>query len=177
LQGNPGAAYTPGVNTQKAKTLAWGLGKSRSGSPPISLAKLIEKTKMSSFAEAVKQAVSADEALDAAKMLSVDKKTRIRRYAEGGAIGGAAYPLVNAAGEAAGALAGHSSSGKVRAVGSALQKSFKRPELARNVTRGALGGGGVQAIRDGVELGRAQKTVQNFLHQHGRSGGSDAVRQ
>lgn len=157
-------AYTLVVNTQPAKTLIKGLGKSRAGAPSIGLQRLIEKTKMAAFSDTVKQAVSEDEALDAAKMLSVDKKTRLRRYAEGGAIGGVAYPGIAAAGEAAGALASHGP-GKLRAAGAAVRATLKRPDLAKSVTRGVLGGGGVQAIREGVELGRAKKTVSNFVRE------------
>ena len=139
-----------------------GLGKSRKGSPSIGLEQLIHKTKMSAF---VKAAVSADEALDAAKMLSVDKKTRVRRYAESGAIGGAAYPVISAAGEVAGALAGPKGQ-RLQHAASAARKAFSRPEVAKSVTRGVLGGGGIQAIREGVEIGKAKKTVKGFLDQH-----------
>lgn len=145
-------------NFSTSKTLSRGLSKTRSGSPSISIQKLIN----AGFSDRIKKAVSEDDALDAAKMLST--KGRARRYVEGGVIGGAAYPLTAAAGEVAGALAGHGS-GKLRAAGAAAKATFKRPELAKSVTRGALGGGVIQAVREGVELGRAKNTVRSFVEE------------
>jgi hypothetical protein len=158
-----------------SKTLARGLGKTRSGSPSIGIHELIERSKQKGFSDRLKHAVSEDEALDAAKMLSV--KGRARRYAEGATIGGASYPLIAAAGEAAKTVAEHSGSGRLRAVGAAARGALKAPEVARSVTRGALGGGVIQAVREGVEMGRAKKTVKKFVNERTKGSGVEPAPQ
>lgn len=144
------------------KTFA-GLSKTRTGSLPVGIKKLIERSHTSGFADRIKKAVSEDDALDAAKLLS--KKGRIRRYVEGGAIGGATYPLVSAAGEAAKGFAAHAGQGKLRAAAHAAKSMLKTPEVAKSVTRGVMGGGVIQGVREGVELGRAKSTVDGFLKE------------
>lgn len=145
------------------KTLAHGLSKSRSGSPSIGIHELIERSRQKGFGDRLKKAVDEDEAMDAAKLLS--EKGRTRRYAEGGAIGGIAAPLVSAAGEAARGFAAHVGQGKVRAALEAGKAALKGPELAKAVTSGALGGGVIQAVREGVELGKAKRKVQDFINE------------
>ncbi len=146
-----------------SKTLARGLGKTRSGSPSIGIQALIEASKRKGFADRIKKAVSEEEALDAAKMLST--KGRTRRYAEGGLIGGTTYPLVSAAGEMAKGVAAHSGSGKLRAGVTAARSALKGPEVAKSLTRGAFGGGVIQAVREGLEMGKAKKTVRQFVDE------------
>jgi hypothetical protein len=130
---------------------------------PVGIKKLIERSYQSGFADRIKKAVSDDEALEAARLLS--KKGRVRRYVEGGAIGGATYPLVSAAGEAAKGFVAHSGQGRVRAAAHAAKAVLKSPEVAKSVTRGVLGGGVIQGVREGVELGRAKNTVDGFLKE------------
>lgn len=150
-----------------SKTLARGLSKTRSGSPSISLQSLIDRSKQAGFSDRIKKAVSEEEAIEAARRLSENRKNRVRRYVESGTIGGAAYPIISAAGEAAGALAGRGP-GRFAAAGRAAAKVMNRTDLAKNVTRGMLGGGGVQAMREGVELGKAKKTVSSFIDDRKR---------
>jgi len=152
-----------------SKTLARGLSKTRSGSPSIGIHELIERSKQQGFADGVKKAVSEDEALDAAKMLST--KGRTRRYVEGAAIGAAVNPAMRAIGRGV-----EAATNAPRGMGSwraglarAAVKGVSRGELTRHVVEGGLAGGGVQAIREGVELGKAKKTVRNFISE--RSGG------
>lgn len=158
-----------------SKTLARGLSKTRSGSPSIGIQNLIEASKRKGFSDRIKKAVSEDEALDAAKMLST--KGRARRYVEGGMIGGASYPIISAAGEAAKGLTAHSGSGKLRAAGAAARAVLKGPEVAKSVTRGAMGGGVIQAVREGVELGRAKKTVRQFIDERTKGSGVEPAPQ
>lgn len=144
------------------KTLAHGLSKTRKGSPSIGIHELIGKVR-DGFESRMKKAVEEDEALDAAKLLS--QKGRMRRYAEGGAIGGITYPLVNAAGEAAKGFAAHAGQGKLRAAAHAAKAVLTKPELAKNITRGTLGGGVIQAVREGVEMGKAKRKVRDFISE------------
>lgn len=148
-----------------SKTLARGLAKTRSGSPSIGIQELIEKTRQSGFADRIKKAVSEDEALDAAKRLSEGRKSRVRRYAEGGVIGGLVNPALRAAGRGVEAVvnAPKGSGGWRVGFARAAVKGVSKGELARHLTEGALAGGGVQAIREGVELGKAKKTVKSFV--------------
>lgn len=158
-----------------SKTLARGLSKTRSGSPSIGIHELIEASKSKGFADRMKKAVSEDEALDAAKMLSV--KGRARRYAEGAAIGGITYPVVSAAGELAKGVTAHTGSGKVKAGITAARAALARPEVAKSLTRGALGGGVIQAVREGVELGKAKKTVRSFIDERTKGSGVEPAPQ
>jgi hypothetical protein len=132
------------------------------------LKRTLERAKTAAFFDEVQRkiATSEEEVLEAAKQLSVDKRTRLRRYGEGAAVGAAAFPVMSLAGNLAGAAAGPRGQ-RAEMARQALRKAVSRPELASNVTRGVLGGGGVQAARDGLELGRAKKTVQGFLSSHG----------
>lgn len=148
-----------------SKTLVRGLSKTRTGRPPISLQGLIEKSRLSGFSDRIKKAVSEYEALDAAKRLSEGRKSRLRRYAEGGAIGGMANPVLRAVGRGVEAAVNAPTGSRVGKAVAAI-RGTTRGELARHLTEGALAGGGVQAIREGVELGRAKKTVKQFIDNH-----------
>jgi hypothetical protein len=157
-------SYNPAVyTTSTIKTLARGLSKTRLGSPSIGIHNLIEASKRKGFLDRIKKAVSEDEALDAAKMLST--KGRLRRYVEGGLIGGMSYPVISAASEAAKGFTAHSGPGKLRAARAAARAVLKGPEIAKSVTRGVMGGGVIQAVREGIELGRAKKTVRQFIDE------------
>lgn len=146
------------------KTILKGLGKTRVGSLPIDITKLIERTKQTGFADRIKKAVSDDEALEAARLLTQKRKGRLHRYAESGAIGALANPAIRAVGRGVEAAVGAPKGmGAWRGgFARAAMKNVNRGELARQLTEGGLAGGGVQAIREGVELGKAKKTVQRF---------------
>lgn len=144
----------------KTKTLTHGLGKTRSGSPSIGIQALIEKSRQKGFADRIKKAVSDDEALDAAKLLS--NKGRARRYAEGAGIAATVNPVMRMVGKGVEAAANARGGGRAGMARAAI-KGITRGELSRHVVEGALAGGGVQAIREGVELGKARKTVKNFV--------------
>lgn len=142
-----------------------GLGKTRTGSIPVNIAKLVERTKSAAFTERVKQAlVSDEEALEAARLLS--SKGKARKYVEGGVIGGALSPAVSFGGNLAESVARKGFNR--RALASATAETFSKPRLAGSVARGALGGGVIQAVREGVELGKAKRTVREFLKQHNK---------
>lgn len=155
------------------KTIVKGLSKTRSGSPSISMQSLADRARHGGFADRIKKAVSEDDALHAAKTLT-HSKGRVRRYVEGGAIGGLANPALRAAGRGieAAVNAPKGSGGWRAGFARAAIKSVNKGEMARHITEGALAGGGVQAIREGVELGRAKKTVKNFLSER-RAGKKD----
>lgn len=152
-----------------AKTLSKGLGKTRAGKPSIGLQTVIDRLKkaeLEGFVTRLKAAVSEEEAIDAAKLLSQKRKDRVQRFAEGGTIGALASPVMRAAGRAAEAVV--STPGGIGKRMTAAGKASLRTtpgELVRHVTEGGLAGGGVQAIREGVELGKANKTVQSFLDE------------
>jgi len=149
----------------------------RKGKPPIGLdelarrvagrvrgkAKKSEDPVWGAFVESVKVAVSDEDALEAAKALSESTGSRARRYAQGAGIGAVASPAMEVAGNAAKALAG----GKgLRGAASAARDTVRKPELARFVTKGVLGGGAVQAVRENVQLSNAKKTVSDYLKEN-----------
>ncbi len=126
---------------------------------PVWGAFLRELTKLSS--------ISDEEAVDAAKALSESSGSRVRRYASSAAVGAVASPLIGAAGELAAAVAGPRGT-RMRAAKNALRKSLSRPELAKRVATGVLSGGALQAVRENVQLSKARKTYEDFLHEHSR---------
>jgi hypothetical protein len=151
------------------------LGRSRKGKPTIGLGKLVERTMekkcqdalWSSFFETVKIAVSEEEAIDAAKALSESKQRRLKRYGMGAVIGATSYPAVGLVGEAVKGYVAGSSGGRLRGAANAVRQAATAPELAKNITRGALGAGAVQALRENVQLQDAKKTYRSFLQEHG----------
>lgn len=145
----------------------------RKGKPPIGLdelarrmtgrAKKSDDPLWGAFVTAIKLAVSDEEALEAARALSEPPSSRARRYAQGAGVGAVASPAMEVAGNAAKALAG----GKgVRGAAAAAKDSLRKTELARFVTKGVLGGGAVQAMRENVQLSSAKKTVEDYLKEH-----------
>lgn len=145
--------------------------KSRKGSLPISIANL---TKQAAFFDELTKlatgAVSDEEAIDAAKQLSVDPRTRARRYVESGVVGGALNPLVNASGEFAKNFTEHQGSLKARALHgvAGAAKKLGKGEVAGTATKGLLGGMAVQAGREGLRLQEAKDTYRRFMQQHGQ---------
>lgn len=129
---------------------------------------------MSAFVEEVKRAVDEEEALEAAKKLTYGSKGRARRYGATAAIGGALAPVVTLGGNFAEAAA---TKGVRRGAVDAVKKTFTKPSIARDVARGALGGGVIQASREGVELGRAKRTVNTFIEQHKKQAGVEPAPQ
>jgi hypothetical protein len=137
------------------------------------LAELVRRMSMKKSSDAVwdgffdemKLAVSEEEALEAAKALSEPERQRTKRYAISGAIGGVASPVIGFAGEAAKALAGPKG-GRLSGVVKAFHAERALPELSKNVTKGVLGGGAVQALREHVQLQEAKKKYQDFLKEH-----------
>lgn len=160
-------SYNPAVLHRVSKTLSRGLSKTRKGSPSIGLQRLVEAAKLSGFLDTIKSAVDEEEALDAAKKLTYGRKGRLGRYAATGAIGGALAPAVSLGGNLAESVA---AKGLRRGAAEAVKKTFSKPSLARDVTRGALGGGVLQASREAVDLNRAKKTVDKFVEQRKQAG-------
>ncbi len=148
----------------KFKTLAHGISKTRRGSPSISAHTLVHGISAAQrSAKGVK--VATAEVLNAARVLS-ESGGRTKRYATGAAIGAATGPLVTLSGNVAevlGTAAKNLHGGRRAAVVEALGKSLSRSQLAKDVAKGVVTGSGVQAIREGVELHQAKKTVQNYL--------------
>lgn len=151
------------------------LGRSRKGKPPIGLGKLVERTmekkcqdaQWSAFFDAVKTAVSEEEAIDAAKALSESRQRRMKRYGTGAAIGATSYPAVGLTGEAVKGFVAGPKGGRVQSALKAVRQAAAAPEIAKNITRGALGASAVQALRENVQLQDAKKTYRTFLQEHG----------
>lgn len=155
------------------KTLAKGLSKTRSGSSPVGIQTLINRATHQGFSDRIKKAVSDEEALEAAKLLTTRRGPgRVRRYAEGAVAGGFASPVIRAIGRATEAAVGAPMGTGLRRVGlaRAAAKATSRGEIARHVAEGTLAGGGVRALRDEFEVGRAKKTVKKFLDLHSGAG-------
>jgi len=153
----------------KFKTLAHGISKSRSGSPSIR-AHTLAARKGRELADAAPSAasvkVSNTDVLNAARTLSESKGNRLRRYGSGAVIGAATAPAVTLSGNVAevlGTAAKNLHGGRRAAIGSAVAKSLSRPQVAKDLAKGVVTGSGVQAIREGVELRHAKKTVSNYL--------------
>lgn len=153
----------------KFKALARGISKSRSGSPSIRAHTLVARSDRSiapAAASASGVKVSNTDVLNAARTLSESKGSRLRRYGSGAAIGAATAPAVTLSGNVAevlGTAAKNLHGGRKAAIGAAVARSLSRPQLAKDVAKGVVTGSGVQAIREGVELRHAKKTVSNYL--------------
>lgn len=114
-------------------------------------------------------AVSADEALDASRVLESHPKNRIAGYRDAAIVGGAGNPLVRAAGRAASAAAAPGSKGKRLAAAAKGFASTDRSQLAQHMTEGVLGGGALKAVQGGLEVGRAKRKIMGFLGQEKKS--------
>lgn len=132
---------------------------SRKGSPPLALQTLIERLRKKTAAE-----VRVNEALDAARTLQQDPRTRLARYRNAAVTGGALKPVVHGIGRVAEAVATAPRGGRLAAVGRAAVRT-SRGELAKHVAEGAVGGGGIRAVQEGLEVGQAKKKVTKFLNQ------------
>lgn len=137
-----------------------GISNTRKGKPPIGLQTLINIVTRQK-----KAAVSEREAIDALHVLEKDPRTRAQHYRDAALVGGSMSPVVRALGRGvAGAAAAGVGGPKARAV--AFGKGVLRTnqgELARHVTEGLLGAGGVKAVQEGVEVGRAKKKLVKFV--------------
>lgn len=132
---------------------------SRKGSPPLALQTLIERLRKKTAAE-----VRVNEALDAARTLQQDPRTRVARYRNAALAGGALKPVVSGIGRAAERMA-TAPRGQRLAAGVKGFTSINRGDLARHVAEGAAGGGGIRAVQEGLEVGQAKKKVTKFLNQ------------
>lgn len=132
---------------------------SRKGSPPLALQTLIERLRKKTAAE-----VRVNEALDAARTLQQDPRTRVARYRNAAVTGGTLNPVVRGIGRAAERMA-TAPRGQRLAAGAKGLLATNRGELARHVAEGAVGGGGVRAVQEGLEVGQAKKKVTKFLNQ------------
>lgn len=120
-----------------------------------------------SFFDEVKVAVSEEEAVDAAKALSESRRSRLKRYGQGALIGATAYPVVGVTGEAVRGFVAAPKGQRLRGAAASVRDASRLSNLAGSVTRGALGAGAVQALRENVELQSAKKTYKDFLREHG----------
>jgi len=132
---------------------------SRKGSPPLALQTLIERLRKKTAAE-----VRVNEALDAARTLQQDPRTRVARYRNAALAGGALKPVVSGIGRAAERMA-TAPRGQRLAAGVKGLTSINRGDLARHVAEGVAGGGGIRAVQEGLEVGQAKKKVTKFLNQ------------
>lgn len=125
----------------------------------MALQTLIERLRKKTAAE-----VRVNEALDAARTLQQDPRTRVARYRNAAVTGGALKPVVHGIGRIAEAVATAPRGGRLAAVGRAAVRT-SRGELAKHVAEGAVGGGGIRAVQEGLEVGQAKKKVTKFLNQ------------
>jgi hypothetical protein len=146
-------------------TMPQGFGSTRSGRPPIKLQTLIDRLVKKKTAS-----VSTREALDAAKVLDTDPRTRVQRYRDASIIGGTMSPVVRAVGRGVEGAVNGAGRGRVGVAKGFVQGLAKtnRGEIARHVTEGVIGGGGVKAVQEGREISRARKKIVEYI-------GSDKV--
>ena len=112
--------------------------------------------------EKLANGVSADEALESAKVLSESKRSKLRRYVDAGVVGGALTPGV----ELAGQFAEHAGNATKNRVAAGLKGArLTKGQLAKSVTRGVLGGAAVRAGQEGLQTQRAKDTYRRFMQQ------------
>jgi hypothetical protein len=131
---------------------------SRTGRPALSLQTIIKRIRDNKKTAAA----GLHDALDAAKTLEAVPKSRSAKYRDAGAVGGAMSPLVRAVGRATEGAALARPGGRLRGAIEGVRRT-NRGELARHVTEGALGAGGVRAVQEGVEVGKAKRTIHSYL--------------
>lgn len=148
------------------KSFSHGIAKSRSGKPAISLQTLINRAKVSGFLEVIKEAVSDEEALSAANRLTSSQGQRARRYGTGAAIGAVTAPAVTLAGNLAEAMG---KPGRAAGLRAAWKVTTARPQIMKDIAKGTVTGGGVQAIREGVQAGQDRRTAQAYLRERGHA--------
>lgn len=149
------------------KTLGYGLAKSRSRSPSISLQKLIDSAKTAAFFEEVKHAyaVSDDEAIEAARLLSKSPRERKRTYVEGGAVSAVAAPVIQGLGRGIEAGVDARRGARLHVARKAFRNTT-RGGVARAALTGGLGAIAISAGREGIQLQRAREKYHRFLEQH-----------
>lgn len=141
------------------------LMKSRSRRIPKRVHNLLKK------AEAIQ--ISDEEALASAERLAQLQRDRVQRYSAGAALGASTYPLVGFAGDAAQNVAkavSAPSGGRLAAAGrgvlDAAKDNLLSSNLAKTVTRGALTGSGVQALREHVSSLPDARIVDSYIRAH-----------
>jgi hydrogenase maturation factor len=123
---------------------------------------ILDRTKRAAFFdEIVKWAVSDEEALDAAKLLT--KPRGFRQHAEVGAITGTLAPAFQAAGRVTKAVV-DAKQGRLGAARKALVDTT-RGGLAQAVVGGGLTGSGLSFAREGLQVRAAKDTYRKFMEQ------------
>lgn len=118
---------------------------------------------MATFFETIsKIAVSDEEAIQSARVLSEPKRSKVRRYVDAGVVGGTLAPAV----ELAGSFAEHAGNAKKDRLATGLANArLSKGQLAKAVTKGVLGGAVVRAGQEGLQLHRAKDTYNRFLQE------------
>lgn len=118
--------------------------------------------------ELQKIAVSEEEAVDAAKLISQDPRSRARKYLDAGVVGGVLNPAVGASGHFVKGFVDTKGGLRQRLAGGAKEFGTKATlgEAARGAHTGFFGGMAVQAGREGIQARRAKDTVDQFLREH-----------
>lgn len=115
------------------------------------------------MAELEKLAVVSDtEALSAADTLSEHRP--FSRYLSSAALGAAAVPATKAVGRAVEAGLGAPRGQRLARAGKAMLAATG-PELGKQLAEGAVGGGVVRAVGEGMDVARARQTALAFLRQ------------
>ncbi len=115
-------------------------------------------------------AVSEGEALGALQTLESRKKPS--RYLSSAALGAMAVPVVKTIGTGVELLAHKSQRPQhIKDFAAAIAKEMPRHKLIRAATEGALGGGAVKGVSEGIDAHAAKKTLRNFMQQDEKSAG------
>ncbi len=143
--------------------------KTRMGKLPINIEALMKKAQAHGFLDELsKLAVSDDEAIEAAKELSINPKSRAKAYADSTMVGGTLAPAIDAIGRM-GKAVGDAKGGKRLAAGRAAIKAMTGGDVLKSALVGGLGGTSVQAGREGVSFQHAKKTYKKFMAERGAS--------
>lgn len=152
-----------------------GIGASRVGRPSISLQTLIDRVPGNVRRKKLAAAAPSVEDAEQAAQVLQRSRGRMSRYRDAMLAGGALRPIVrgvsNAVESAVAAPKGQRWRAALRGTVDAstgkdvkgFSAVFRKPQLARDVVEGGLGGAVVNAGREGLELGRARRTAQAFL--------------
>lgn len=142
-----------------------GIAKSRKkGGPTISLQKLIQRTKMSSFLNTVKSGLSGsldDKAKDARKVLDEKPIHAIKSHAKSGAVGGTLAPLLDVAGTTLEAGLTAPRGQRLQSMGRSL-KDTQVGTIARQATGGALFGASTDVAKNQVERAAARTFLDKY---------------
>ncbi len=160
------------MGTRYKSTVIKGIGKSRKGSPTISLQTLIDRTKSAAFLDELLKLSRLDKATkaeleEATKVLTEPKHKVVRKHIERGVVPAAISPGISAAARGVRAFV----DAKRGRGGSAAMKAIKdttRGGVVSDVVRGGLVGTGISVGSHGLQKQRAKETIEKFMPKRRR---------